>query len=191
MQSNLSLSSSPLCLNHSNRLLRAAVLRFLSPVAVAFWIILATCSTAFSDWSRYKPFTLEQIADVVTNSISDEGHDMGVTSWTLPYRIKLVIRDYPKPSKRDEFFGAVKLFGLTQLGGRDITADFREGYSLIATAKGMRIRLLFQDVLVPYFEREVTLGKEVELYVICGCYSDAKRELLLLVNEFRDPNLTK
>jgi hypothetical protein len=148
-------------------------------------ILLVKVSVS-GDWSRYKPFTLEQIADFVKAAIAEPDHGPGATVWREAYKIPIRIDQYPEPSVAADYLGSLKLFGLS-MGKPDLAELFKQGYSLIRTVGGLRIRLVFQDSLIPCLKKEAGLGDEVMFYVTCGCYNEWKKELLLLVNEFEVP----
>lgn len=151
--------------------------------------VLGQQQTGEDTWARYKPDKLSSIVKAHTNSADtlDKGLDLG-SDPVLAY-VTYTGLSRPTPAKKQRFIA----FYMDSYGTPEFTKKFMT--ELLFIEDGVEFWLPVQDVLLPYFGKELHKGERVNLFAnwigITYPESDGSRLHVFLVNEFERPGVSK
>lgn len=133
-------------------------------------LVFCFAGAAFGfDYHSYKPITYDDFVKVLVETSTEHGTP-SLTIFKQAFRIRLTLKDYPQPLKKeDEHFVA----GIDALMGRKVSRFFRH-YAVYEFKAKMfkqapetcRIFFVWQDVLVPYLKKEVKPGQAIDIYAV-------------------------
>lgn len=133
-------------------------------------------------WVRYRPGKLSNVIRAHSNPV--ESHDNGVDLGSDPVRARTVYtgRSRPTSATKQRFI----TFYMESLGKPEFAKKF--GTEMLFVEDGIEFWLPVQDVLLPYFRKELNEGESVTLFAnwigITYPAQDGSRLHVFLVNEF-------
>src|SRR6201986_1589087 len=151
--------------------------------------IIAQQQPSKDTWSRYRPGKLSDIIKAHTDPV--ETRDKGVDLGSDPVRARVTYTGMSRPTvaTKQRFIA----FYMESLGTPEFAKEFET--EMIFIEDGYEFWLPVQNVLVPYFRKEMNKGEQVTLFAnwIGITYPERGRNRLhvFLVNEFEKPDVSK
>jgi hypothetical protein len=164
-------------------------------IALVLSLLLLTFSRAQAQEFPYNDFKPRKLSDVIENNVlTQKGSMQGVKSKgqiiidgdPLPSLIRMIYTGKTKPIS-DERKNYLKLW-IDSFGRKK---EFNDVYNveMLVGEGSNQYWLLVQKQLLPAFEKEITAGEPVDLYVIRmgGFLTDKGWDWMFIVEEFRKP----
>jgi len=153
----------------------------LKKIFIILFIFCISISIYSFDHSSYFPSTLNEIIKFTKHDANRDESRSGMIYFGEKYRFVIKLSDFPNLINFQQESINIKSAPLTMF-----TPTFLDlfTYKLKIETEGQKVLFLFQDKIVKYLEKEITLGDDVELFAILGSYVYENSEITILVNEF-------
>jgi tetratricopeptide (TPR) repeat protein len=165
------------------------------------------------EYHSYQPITYDDFIKMIVETSTEHGRP-SLTMFKGSYRVRLTLKEYPQPLKKEEEgrFTAIPVLpkellkkeekkflypvpdlqmSLDSIMGRKVSGLFQH-YSVYKfkakvfskTPETCAITFLWQSILVPSLQKEAKPGQTIDIYAVLLYFNGYDRQGLALVNEF-------
>jgi tetratricopeptide (TPR) repeat protein len=160
--------------------------RSMKRAILVFIVVLGVGGPAHAfDYHSYQPITYDDFIKMIVD-ISTEHGIPSLTMFRSAYRVRITLKEYPRPLKKgeegrfDSFLGR----GASGLFQHYSVSEFKAKV-FSKTPENCAITFLWQSVLVPALQKEAKPGQTIDIYAVPLYFDGYSRQGLALVNEFR------
>jgi Flp pilus assembly protein TadD len=143
-----------------------------------FILLLGVAGTAHgSEYPINQPITYDDFIKMIVELSTEHGIPE-LTMFAGSYRVRLTLKDYPRPLKNDvkgPGRGFFRHYSVYEFKAKMFTK----------TPETCSITFFWKDSLVPYLKKEVKPGQTIDIYAVRLTFNAFDRQGWAMVNEFR------